>query len=708
MPSVARTRVVRADIQGLRFVAVLLVVVYHVWLDRVSGGVDIFLVLSAFFLTSSFARKLDDGRPLALVGYWTRTFARIVPLATLTILAVVATAQWLMPIAVWPDIQQQAIASALYLQNWWLAANDVNYYGGAPIPLQHFWSLSIQGTVFLAWPLVFLPVALIVRRRPDVPARRLLALAFGTIFVASLAWSVWITATDQAFAYFDTRARLWEFAFGSLLALVATRRTPLAAPGTPLGTPGSPWRTAIGWLGLATVLLVGVVVNVRNAFPGWIALIPLTAAAAIVLVGDDPGRWGVGRLLGHPWLAGLGNASYALYLVHWPILIAYLVALDSDRPSLLAGGAIIVGSVVLAIGLHRFVEQPLRNRTGHWRPWRDGLLVVVAVALVLGAVAGWRQLLSWQAEQARLEQQAKAEQLRLQAIAEHPGARLLDPGFRPLAQPSEPPIPTIADIPYQWALAGPACPAAWKLPAKAQQQCQVLTDPSLDDAGAGGATSASELPLQAAEDVTRALLVGNSHVQHWSTAIREIGRQRGWQVLLMYEQNCYLAPAGDPVNEVEKCTDFWPDAFAAIEPLDPDLVITVGTKSEDAGETVLDAGLELLAEQARPGRVIIAMRDTPRFPAGLTQCVAERQDGDLPCESGHPILDTPNPLIPLADRVAGLNTLDLGDLACPERLCVPLIGNVRVWMDQHHLTRDYVETTTDLVRARLMQAIERA
>ncbi|HMQ38472.1 MAG TPA: hypothetical protein PKA07_12995, partial [Micropruina sp.] len=120
MPSVARARVVRADIQGLRFVAVLLVVVYHVWLDRVSGGVDIFLVLSAFFLTSSFARKLDDGRPLALVGYWTRTFARIVPLATLTILAVVATAQWLMPIAVWPDIQQQAIASALYLQNWWL------------------------------------------------------------------------------------------------------------------------------------------------------------------------------------------------------------------------------------------------------------------------------------------------------------------------------------------------------------------------------------------------------------------------------------------------------------------------------------------------------------------------------------------------------------------------------------------------------------
>ena len=117
MTSATRARPLRADIQGLRFVAVLLVVVYHVWLDRVSGGVDIFLALSAYFLTASFARKLDEGRPLALVGYWTRTFARIVPLATLTIVAVVATAQWLLPIAIWPDVQQQAIASALYLQN---------------------------------------------------------------------------------------------------------------------------------------------------------------------------------------------------------------------------------------------------------------------------------------------------------------------------------------------------------------------------------------------------------------------------------------------------------------------------------------------------------------------------------------------------------------------------------------------------------------
>lgn len=106
MTSLAPTRAVRQDIQGLRFVAVLLVVVYHVWLGRVSGGVDIFLALSAYFLTRSFVRKLDDGRPLALFSYWARTFARIVPLATLTVLAVVVTAPLVMPITAWPDVQQ--------------------------------------------------------------------------------------------------------------------------------------------------------------------------------------------------------------------------------------------------------------------------------------------------------------------------------------------------------------------------------------------------------------------------------------------------------------------------------------------------------------------------------------------------------------------------------------------------------------------------
>ncbi len=689
MTTSVQARQVRQDIQGLRFVAVLLVVVYHVWLDRVSGGVDIFLALSAFFLTRSFARKLEQGRPLALFGYWTRTFARIVPLATLTIIAVVITSPWLMPVTVWSDIAQQAIASALYYQNWWLAANDVNYYGGAPIPLQHFWSLSIQGSVFLAWPLVFAAVAGVVRLRPSWRPRVLLAITFGLIFVVSLAWSIWITATDQAFAYFDTRARLWEFAFGSLLALATMGGAAAAGPGSRL-------RAAVGWAGLAGILSVGVLINVRDAFPGWIALLPLTAAAAVVVVGDDPGRGRVGRLLGHRWVAGLGDASYALYLVHWPILIAYVVSIDDDQPSLPAGGAIIAVSLVLAWLLHRFVEQPLRALTSDWRPWRDATLVAACVVLVVGSAAGAQQFV-----------RNRPDPVATRApTAQHPGARVLLPGFRAEGEITEPSIPTLAELPHQWALAGDPCPTSWGLPTRAQQQCHVLTSPGASESPSG---TEDDLPLQVPEGTTRVLMVGNSHVQHWATAIRRMAAERRWQVVLIYEQNCYLQPTGDDSNPAKKCVGYWDDVFPAIDMLDPTLLLALGTHSEYDGETVLKAGLDELFTHSKDGRTIVVMRDTPRFEVGLVQCDAARNPGDPPCQATHPVLDTPNPLTELVGKAGdGMTTLDLGSLVCPDALGVPAIGNVKVWMDQHHLTRAYIETTTELVETRLMTAIERA
>lgn len=370
--------------------------------------------------------------------------------------------------------------------------------------------------------------------------------------------------------------------------------------------------------------------------------------------------------------------------------------IERDQPSLLEGAAIIAASLLLAVALHRLVEAPLRRLTGDWKIWRNLILVGVCVGLVVGSVDVWRQVI--RADAARAE---------AQAIAQHPGARVLDRGYRPESAPTEPVVPGIAEIPYQWALNGIPCPADWGLAAKAQQQCQVLTDPSLDAAAAPAGEVADDLPLRA-EGLTRVLLIGNSHMQMWSTALRQWGADNGWQVVMIYEQSCYLAPAGDPINTEEKCAEFWPDVFDSIEPLDPQYVFTVGTRSEFDGETVLDAGLTVLSEHARPGRTIVALRDTPRFEEGLVQCDAAREPDDPPCESGHPILETPNPLTAFVAGIKGMTTADLRDLVCQPQLCVPTIGNVRVWMDQHHLTRAYVETTTELVVARVTQAIERA
>ena len=156
--------------------------------------------------------------------------------------------------------------------------------------------------------------------------RLLLAAAFGAIFVASLAYSIDQTATNQAYAYFDTRARLWEFALGSLLALAL-----------PYLKPGKVLRVALGWAGLAAMLSCGLLLSVDRSFPGFVALWPTLAAAAIIVAGQSGSRLGVDRLLSWKPLVSLGDNSYALYLWHWPLLVLALAGKGITSPNLVQG-----------------------------------------------------------------------------------------------------------------------------------------------------------------------------------------------------------------------------------------------------------------------------------------------------------------------------------------------------------------------------------
>nr|WP_255396059.1 acyltransferase [Kocuria sp. CNJ-770] len=172
----------RPDIQGLRGVAVLLVVAFHLWTDRVSGGVDVFFVLSAFLLTGTFARRVERGRPLAVREYWVRTFARLIGPMAVMLLAVLAAVLALFPPSRWEELLSHVWGSLSYVQNWVLAGQSVDYYAGntaATTPLQHVWSLSVQGQIFLLWPLLLAGCALVARRA---------GLRFRTVSLAVFAW----------------------------------------------------------------------------------------------------------------------------------------------------------------------------------------------------------------------------------------------------------------------------------------------------------------------------------------------------------------------------------------------------------------------------------------------------------------------------------------------------------------------------------------
>ena len=293
------------EVQGLRALAVLMVVAYHVWFGRISGGVDIFLLISSFLLTGQFTRKLESGQALELLKYWAHLFKRLLPLIAITLLMVLGATRWILPSIAWTGVFNQTWASLFYYQNWLLAAESVDYYAmdhSLASPLQHFWSLSIQGQIFILWPLVF-ALAALAAKRWDLKIRPLLLFGFGTIFAVSLFFSIVTTQNNQEFAYFDTRTRLWEFALGSILALTL-----------PYLRFSRTTRIVIGWVGIVAMLSCGLILQVGQQFPGYMALWPTLAGAFVIIAGFTGSRIGVDRFLSWKPLVRLGDSSYALYL----------------------------------------------------------------------------------------------------------------------------------------------------------------------------------------------------------------------------------------------------------------------------------------------------------------------------------------------------------------------------------------------------------
>lgn len=255
---------------------------------------------------------------------------RLFPAATAVLLVTTAAAVLLLPQTRWLQTIREIGAAALYVENWALATDSVDYYAqnNQSSVVQHFWSLSIQGQFYLVWPLLVALVMMVARRRP----RRSLCVVLLAVFAASLAYSVWLTSVNQPLAYFHSLTRVWEFALGGLVALavhaVTLRR----------------WqRLLLSWTGLLALPLCGVMMRVGSQFPGYLALWPTLCAAAVIVAGTSGSRWGADQLLSWRPLAYLGDLSYALYLWHWPVLVLYLVARDRAEVGWRGGAVIIAG-----------------------------------------------------------------------------------------------------------------------------------------------------------------------------------------------------------------------------------------------------------------------------------------------------------------------------------------------------------------------------
>ncbi|WP_132881512.1 acyltransferase family protein, partial [Tamaricihabitans halophyticus] len=372
----------RPEVQGLRALAVLLVVAYHVWLDRVSGGVDVFFVVSGFLITGGLFRSGVVGR-FGFRVMWARMIKRLFPAALTVLVVTMAVGVAVLPEARWFQTIREVVASALYVENWQLAADSVDYFAqhNTASVVQHFWSLSIQGQFYVVWPLLVAGVWLIAR----LCGHRLWPWLTGTLVVvggSSLALSVVLTASNQPLAYFHSATRVWEFALGGLLALLIDRITlPRLV------------RILLGWIGVLGLVSCGLVLQVGTVFPGYAALWPTLSACLIILAGATGSRAGADRFLSSRPLEYLGNLSYTLYLWHWPVLIYYLLLRDQTQVGILGGTAIITLSLCLSLATYHLIEKPARDSTigttTRWGAYRFGILTLIPVLLI---AASWQWL----------------------------------------------------------------------------------------------------------------------------------------------------------------------------------------------------------------------------------------------------------------------------------------------------------------------------
>lgn len=385
----ARDSGYRGDIDGLRAIAVSLVVLYHMGADRVflrfgwrlfEGGfvgVDVFYVLSGFLITGLLMREIRATGRLDVALFYTRRIRRLLPLSSLVLASTVLASFILLPTMDWPDVSQDGFAAASYFANMRFASQATHYLTGGPShsPLLHYWSLSVEEQFYLVWPGLFALMAAPATLWGALSRWRH-ALVVGGLVVVSATASVLLTESSP-WAFFGLHTRAWELGVGAMVAL-------LQLEGLRLGR----WSSLIaGWLGLATICASALLITRDTSFPGVTAWLPVAGTALVVAAGISPSRGGVGALLSLAPLRYLGNLSYAWYLWHWPFIVLSGPAVGSmDRPVASIVVTAVVLSFVASVVSHHALENPMRRWEELGRGWRPAVLALGTVG-GMGAVA---------------------------------------------------------------------------------------------------------------------------------------------------------------------------------------------------------------------------------------------------------------------------------------------------------------------------------
>lgn len=732
-PATARL-LMRYDIEGLRGVAIALVVVFHVFIGRVSAGVDVFLFLGGIFFFSSQLANARNPRGLTLIQSVIRILRRLFPLLAVVVGATLAGSLAVMNRLVHLTMAEDALTALGYYINWQLAFSGREYAAVRTTvsPFQHLWSMSAQLQIYLGSLVIITIIALVFRRF----SRGALVVFLGITTAASFAYAVHLHGVDQELNYYSTFSRFWEIGFGGLIGLWLRRNR--GDKPTRHIPPGIRW--VLGFAGLGMIVITGWVVDGAANFPGPWTLLPLTGAFLIVLAGSTGRPVGLTRLLETAPFQFLGRSSYALYLWHWPLLVITLNYFDATRVTLGIGIGVIAASIGLAWASNKLIEKPLRQQEkparswvlfspSYWKnsfaAWPKALYGALIVVLA-GAVAASPNYLQRQSHINNEELWALANERGL-----YPGAEsFLHNAFTPESMPLIPPLDNFQDLEPQ------------------TQRDQCVTGFEGTQLAYVNEYGYGDEPCWYGDEHGKTLyVIGGSHSEHYIPALDIIGARQGVRFVPIVKAGCPVnadIPLWDG-SDFPDCREWSKNVMDYIEENPPELgIFMTGTRPKEHGgfglEIVPEEYVETVQQFTDWGIHSYLMRDNPwhvapgdpNQPLNIRTCVAEMMEGhfngagpdqvgrDFPglAEQGTPnfeevleinsvcgssVADYYQEVDPSIEAYDGLDVtlLDVSAGLCREGWCPAIIGNMVAYRDVHHYTNVFAATLAPEIEAQM-------
>ncbi|HYX75727.1 MAG TPA: acyltransferase family protein [Gaiellaceae bacterium] len=668
----------RDDIQGLRAVAVLLVVLAHAGVPFLAGGfvgVDVFFVLSGFLITGILLAEAEARGRISLLDFYVRRARRILPAAALTLVVTDVAAHHLLNFVRAREAVSDSLWAAAFGANIHFAREGSDYFaqGQPPSPILHFWSLSVEEQFYLVWPGVLALVVCVLAFR-----RRGLLAVVATAAAASLAWSILETRSSPVDAYFSTFARAWELALGAALAVVLPRL--------------QRWRLApLGWLGLAAVAAAAVCFSRTTAFPGYAALLPAAGAASLIAAGASRSRFSPAPLLATAPLRYVGDRSYSFYLWHWPVLV--IAAQYAGHEFGLGTKLLLVlGAFGLSIVSYGLVENPIRrlrlNRPVGALLWPASAGLVLVLSLVILRSIG-----------------TTAERFEAAAAAVKPPA-LVETASAATVQPTRPLPAVVAAV--RAAEQGAPLPSPLTPPVD-RLRGDFYTFPDSCTPSRHG-TSSKVCRLGAAGAAKTIVVFGDSHAEMWMPAILAMARHDGWAVVPLVKVRCVPRSWGG----TDECGKWSRWARRRAEALRPDVTLVIGSRAGTV-DPLRSVGPIAAMSRAlkRFSASVIVIGDSPSQTRDPVDCLLARGATMKTCTGKGTRVQARAEAAVAAnarrDRVAYVDTRPwfCAHASSTTLLCPMVVNQTIACVDRGHVSRTYALELAPLFRTAFRRALFR-